>query len=129
MAFTTRRPGALRPASRGPIVNRTPINIVRDHTGLTDRAIRYYCELDLVACERDSRGTRVFDAPAIERLIIIRDLRRAGASIDRIARVLEAKGDLSVAVQLELASLCAAAEQHASEIRAMVKAWANGAAA
>jgi len=129
MSFASLRPAAKAAPNRGPIACKVPINVVRDHTGLTDRAIRYYCELELVECERDRRGTRIFDPAAVQRLIIIRDLRRAGASIDRIATVLEAKGDVSVAVQLELASLCAAAEQHASEIRAMVMAWANAEAA
>ena len=69
-------------------MNHLNIAEVSDLTGLTARAIRYYEERGLVRPERDCSGARSFDPVSRRRLLAIAALRRAGLTLEDIARVL-----------------------------------------
>ena len=57
------------------------IGDVAEHTGLTQRTLRYYEELGLLDPPRDTGGRRRYDAAAIDRLYRIRLLRDLGTPL------------------------------------------------
>ncbi|MVU83436.1 MerR family transcriptional regulator [Nocardia sp. ET3-3] len=58
-------------------------------TGVPVRTIRFYCDEGVLAAERTSGGHRVFDpAVAVERVVLVRRLRRLGLGLTAIVEVM-----------------------------------------
>jgi DNA-binding transcriptional MerR regulator len=126
MAFETSIEEAWSPAPcRTP--QRASLAAVRQSLGVTYRAIRHYEQLGLIDCGRDARGTRWLDETAVARLAVIRDLRRAGVSVRRVAQIVLANGDITPAVVDELRVQARAAEAQHSRIQGLIADWARAA--
>ena len=78
------------------------IGEVARRTGLTERTLRYYEELGLVAPGRDRGGRRRYDAATLARLYRVRLLRGLGTPL---AEVDPDTGDLAVLCRRHLADL------------------------
>lgn len=80
------------------------IGEVARRTGLTERTLRYYEELGLLAPRRDAGGQRHYDADALARLYRIRLLRALGTPVAGLSGAL-LEGDLLPAVHQHLAAV------------------------
>ncbi len=60
------------------------IGEVARRTGVTERTLRYYEELGLLAPDRDSAGRRRYDAADVERLYRVRLLRELGTPVAEV---------------------------------------------
>ncbi|PQM44920.1 HTH-type transcriptional regulator ZntR [Mycobacterium talmoniae] len=83
-------------------------------TGVPVRTIRYYCDEGLLEARRSPGGHRLFDASAIESLLLVRRLRAIGLGLGAISDVLAARVTIGEAV---------AAERAAVEAELKVLAW------
>ncbi|MFD7598336.1 MerR family transcriptional regulator [Kitasatospora sp. NPDC059812] len=83
-------------------------------TGVPVRTIRYYCDEGIVDSVRSTGGHRRFDQMAVERLGLVRRLRRLGLGLPSIRQVLA--GERSVAEVV-------AAERAALDVRLADLAW------
>jgi MerR family transcriptional regulator, thiopeptide resistance regulator len=79
-------------------------------TGLTERAIRHYERLGLIAPDRSAAGQRLFGAEALRALASVRILKRAGFSLAEIETLLAAKVDAKTLVKAQIESLKAQAK-------------------
>lgn len=57
-------------------------------TGVPVRTIRFYCDEGILATQRTSGGHRVFTPDALDRLLLVRQLRAVGLGLPAIAEVL-----------------------------------------
>jgi DNA-binding transcriptional MerR regulator len=123
MSLETLTEATWSPAACGTS-NRASIAAVRTSLGITYRAIRHYEELGLIACGRDARGQRWLDGAAVDRLTVIRDLRRAGVTVRRAAQIVLGQGAMAPAVVAELKVQALAVEAQQARIRALIDDWA-----
>lgn len=66
------------------------IGEVAEQVGLSLRTVRYYEEVGLVApVERTPGGFRLYDANAVERLKLVRDLKPLGFSLEEIRDIVD----------------------------------------
>ena len=73
--------------------------------GVPVRTVRFYCDEGLLPTRRSTGGHRRFDASAVERLRLVRRLRRLGLGLPAIADVLAGERGLDEAVAAERAAL------------------------
>lgn len=99
------------------------IAAVREQVGLTDRAIRHYHAHGLVQPVRDDKGVRMFNKADIERLIVIRDLRRLGVSVPTIAIILDGRDDMRSAARREVNRQIRLIEQQLALAQDLAKRW------
>ncbi|MCF3121046.1 MerR family transcriptional regulator [Streptomyces arenae] len=83
-------------------------------TGLSVRTIRFYCDEGIVDAVRSTGGHRRFDAGAVERLALVRRLRRLGLGLPAVRDVLDGERSVGEAV---------AAERAAVDVRIAELAW------
>ncbi|WP_202124972.1 MerR family transcriptional regulator [Actinomadura physcomitrii] len=74
-------------------------------TGVPVRTIRFYCDEGILEPARSAGGHRRFDAPAVDRLRLVRRLRGLGLGLPAIAAVLAGERSLGEAVAAERAAL------------------------
>ncbi|MBO2464766.1 MerR family transcriptional regulator [Actinomadura violacea] len=74
-------------------------------TGVPVRTIRFYCDEGILEPARSAGGHRRFDAPAVDRLRLVRRLRGLGLGLPAIADVLAGGRSLGDAVAAERAAL------------------------
>jgi excisionase family DNA binding protein len=74
-------------------------------TGVPVRTIRFYCDEGLLEAHRSAGGHRRFPRSAVDRLDLVRRLRRLGLGLPAIASVLSAERSLPEAVAAERAAL------------------------
>ena len=86
-------------------------------TGLTERAIRHYEKLGLVAPARSPSGQRIYDVVAISALARVRMLRQAGFSLDDIQKMQSTPADAKAIIGAHLSGLRARTEELQSAIR------------
>lgn len=77
---------------------------VAEKLDMSEHTIRYYTDMKLFPCERDSGNRRIFDDAAINWLIGIRNLRACGMSIDSIKEYCDLcrQGDGSIPQRQEI---------------------------
>ncbi|WP_237773293.1 MerR family transcriptional regulator, partial [Streptomyces luteocolor] len=83
-------------------------------TGLSVRTIRFSCDEGIVEAVRSTGGHRRFDAAAVERLVLVRRLRRLGLGLPAVRDVLDGERSVGEAV---------AAERAAVDVRIAELAW------
>ncbi|KHO24486.1 hypothetical protein QQ44_14745 [Mycolicibacterium setense] len=83
------------------VTHSTSIGELSRLTGVPVRTIRYYCDEGLLAPRRSSGGHRVFDATAVESLLLVRRLRGVGLGLNAIGDVLAGRTSIGEAVAAE----------------------------
>ncbi|KIA59745.1 hypothetical protein FG87_41175 [Nocardia vulneris] len=74
-------------------------------TGFSVRTIRFYCDEGILEPRRSAGGHRMFDTDAIERLLLVRQLRALGLGLDSITGVLHEQRSLTEVIAAESARL------------------------
>ncbi|MEV5977356.1 MerR family transcriptional regulator [Streptomyces sp. NPDC052114] len=74
-------------------------------TGLPVRTIRFYCDEGVVGSVRSTGGHRRFGPAAVERLMLVRRLRRLGLGLSAVRDVLDGERSVGEAVAAERSSL------------------------
>ncbi|MHC9294739.1 MerR family transcriptional regulator [Mycobacterium sp. LTG2003] len=74
-------------------------------TGVPVRTIRYYCDEGILESRRSPGGHRVFDASAVESLVLVRQLRALGLGLNIIVDVLAGRVSIGEAAMVERAAL------------------------
>jgi DNA-binding transcriptional MerR regulator len=84
-------PGRARPPHRAATGHRTyQIGDVTERVGLSLRTVRYYEEVELVVpSDRTAGGFRLYAESDIERLIMARELKPLGFSLDELREMLD----------------------------------------
>lgn len=83
-------------------------------SGVPVRTIRYYCDEGILESRRSSGGHRVFDATAVESLLLVRRLRAVGLGLRSISDVMAGRVPIDDAV---------AAERAAVDVELAMLAW------
>ncbi len=78
------------------------IGEVAARTGLSERMIRHYERLGLIAPHRSSAGQRLYDAPTLLALAKVRLLKKAGMPLERIERWLSNPMDAQGLIEAHL---------------------------
>ncbi|MDA3648480.1 MerR family transcriptional regulator [Saccharopolyspora indica] len=63
------------------------IGELSERTGASRRSIRYYEQHGLLESHRTGKGWRVYDEPAVHRVLNVRELLGAGLTVDDIRKV------------------------------------------
>ncbi|NKY57240.1 MerR family transcriptional regulator [Nocardia flavorosea] len=74
-------------------------------TGVPVRTIRFYCDVGILATQRTSGGHRMFISDALDRLVLVRELRVVGLGLAAIADVLAGVRAVPEAVAVERAAV------------------------
>lgn len=74
-------------------------------TGVPVRTIRFYCDTGILEPRRSAGGHRRFGPSAVDRLGLVRRLRRLGLGLPAIADVLTGERSVAEAVAAERAAL------------------------
>ncbi|MFI1461328.1 MerR family transcriptional regulator [Nocardia carnea] len=74
-------------------------------TGVPVRTIRFYCDEGILAAQRTSGGHRMFTPEALDRLVLVRQLRAVGLGLATIADVLAGERAVPEAVRVERAAV------------------------
>jgi DNA-binding transcriptional MerR regulator len=105
------------------------IGDVTDRVGLSLRTVRYYEEVGLVVpSDRTAGGFRLYTEDDIERLIMAKELKPLGFSLEEVRTVLdlvttaEADRDLTAAQRTTLAQFAALASERYEKLRAQLAA-------
>ncbi|MFD9697893.1 MerR family transcriptional regulator [Lentzea sp. NPDC059081] len=64
------------------------IGELAEKAGVTPRALRYYEEMGLLRSTRTTSGQRIYDAAALDRVTVIRELYGAGLGSDLVSSIL-----------------------------------------
>ncbi|MFD9423537.1 MULTISPECIES: MerR family transcriptional regulator [unclassified Streptomyces] len=80
-------------------------------TGVPVRTVRFYCDEGIIDSVRSTGGHRRFDRAAVERLGLVRRLRRLGLGLPSIRRVLAGERSVAEVVAAERAALDAQAAE------------------
>jgi DNA-binding transcriptional MerR regulator len=104
------------------------IGEVTERVGLSLRTVRYYEEVGLVVPERTAGGFRLYTEGDIERLIMAKELKPLGFSLDEVRTILDlitqAEGDedLTSEQRTALAEFAARAGERYDKLRNQVAA-------
>ncbi|WP_280424311.1 MerR family transcriptional regulator, partial [Nocardia carnea] len=74
-------------------------------TGVPVRTIRFYCDEGILAAHRTSGGHRMFTPDALDRLVLVRQLRAVGLGLAAIADVLAGVRAVPEVVAVERAAV------------------------
>lgn len=95
------------------------------HTGLSPRTIRFWSDAGVVPpAARSVGGYRLYDAPAVARLELVRTLRELGLGLGPIERILRDQGTLAEAIDVHSRALDAQIRllrSHRAILRAIAK--------
>lgn len=86
-------------------MRRTTIGELSGATGVPVRTIRFYCDEGVLDFHRSSGGHRVFDAGAVDALLLIRRLRALGLGLEVIGDIKAARISIDEAVRVEQAAV------------------------
>lgn len=85
--------------------NAVSIGEASRRTGVPVRTIRFYCDEGILAAQRTSGGHRVFTPVALDRLVLVRELRAVGIGLAAIADVLAGARAVPEVVAVERAAV------------------------
>jgi excisionase family DNA binding protein len=87
------------------VTRRTTIGELSQATGVPVRTIRFYCDEGVLDFHRSSGGHRVFNADAVDALLLIRRLRALGLGLEIIGDIQAARISIDEAVRVEQAAV------------------------
>lgn len=85
--------------------NAVSIGEASRRTGVPVRTIRFYCDEGILAAQRTSGGHRMFTPDALDRLVLVRELRAVGLGLGAISDVLAGERAVPEVVAVERAAV------------------------